>query len=60
MEPEGMGGQASRGMVRTFKGSEAERSVCTMLGEDEAKGREGGGMGDGRGQERAGQALLHS
>lgn len=41
MKPEGMGEQTSRG-DGIFTGAEAERSICKMLGRDEAGGRERG------------------
>lgn len=42
MKPEGMGKQTGR-RDGIFKDAEAERSICKMLGEDEAGGRERGG-----------------
>lgn len=41
MKPKGMGKQSSRGDV-VFKGAGAERSICKVLGEDDAGGREEG------------------
>lgn len=59
MRPKGMREQSSRG-DGVFRGAEAERRICKMLGEDEAGDREQGGVQVTRiRQELAGQALLH-
>lgn len=57
MKPEGMGEQTSRG-DGIFTGAEAERSICKMLGRDEAGGREQGTSKERVEQKLAGQALL--